>query len=240
MAILPRPDAGCAVFFDFDGTLVDLAARPDLVHVPQALPHQLARLAAQLDGALALVSGRPVAQIDGFLQPVVLPVAGVHGAERRAHDGTTSRLQLPGLDVVADRLQAWCDRHPELLLERKPAAIALHYRGADELEEQCVAAMTQAARELPEMSLMHGKKVLELKPKAANKGSALRAFLAEPPFADRKPFFFGDDVTDEAGFEAVQQLGGVAVKVGEGESLASYRLAGPAAVRQWLQAQLDG
>lgn len=238
MTQLPRPAADSALFFDFDGTLIDLAARPDQVKVPVDLAHKLTRLTQRFDGAVALVSGRPLSQIDHWLRPAVLPVAGVHGAERRSLDGRVSRLKVPGLDAVADKLQSWCEAYPGLLLERKPAAIALHYRGADELEELCVEAMTSASRELPDMSLMRGKKVLELKPKAANKGAALRAFLGEPPFQNRMPYFFGDDVTDEAGFEVVLELGGVAVKVGAGESLAPYRLQDPAAVMHWIDGLL--
>ncbi len=234
MSQLPRPHADSALFFDFDGTLVELAARPDQIVVAPDLSANLARLATRQGGALAVLSGRPLEQIDHWLQPARLPAAGVHGSERRGQDGRIFRLQVAGLDEVANRLQVWCDAHPNLLLERKPAAIALHYRGADELEASCVKEMEAAALELPDMTLMLGKKVLELKPKAANKGLALRAFLGEAPFAGRMPYFFGDDVTDEAGFEAVNALGGVAVKVGAGPSVASWRLPDPAAVRRWI------
>jgi trehalose 6-phosphate phosphatase len=228
------PGPGCALFFDFDGTLVELAARPDEVKVPPTLPARLRELADRFDGALALVSGRPVSQIDQWLAPCVLPVAGVHGAERRDPDGRFWRIEVPGLDAAAARLQPLLQGDPRLMLERKPAALALHYRGADDRESDCIAAMEQAALDLPEMTLMRGKKVLELKPGSTNKGSALLAFLAQLPFAQRRPYFFGDDVTDEAGFDVVQALGGVAVKVGEGESVARHRLAGPAAVLQWI------
>ncbi len=239
MIHLPLPSAtDCALFFDFDGTLVELAAKPDLIIVPPDLPARLARLAEHFEGAVALVSGRPLDQIDFWLKPLCLPSAGVHGSERRSHDGRVSRLTVPALADVASRLKVWCDGHPGLLLEQKPAALALHYRGADDLEEQCVQAMELAARQLPEFSLMRGKKVLELKPKAANKGAALRAFLAEAPFAGRRPFFFGDDVTDEAGFEVVNQLGGVAVKVGAGDTQAPFRLQDPVAVLSWIDGVL--
>ncbi|MEO8278103.1 MAG: trehalose-phosphatase [Ideonella sp.] len=234
MTELPQPGAASALFFDFDGTLVDLAPKPDLIVMPADLPHKLDRLAGRFGGALALVSGRPLDQIDHWLRPLRLPVAGVHGSERRSFDGRLTRLEVPELAALADRLQVWCDAHPGLLLERKPAAIALHFRGADELEVACVCAMEAAALELPNFSLMRGKKVLELKPTAANKGAALRAFLGEVPFAGRRPYFFGDDVTDEAGFEAIREFDGVAVKVGAGESLAPFRLPDPAAVLRWI------
>lgn len=239
MTDIPRPVAhGSALFFDFDGTLVDLAPRPDDIVVPADLPDRLRRLAEGFDGAVALVSGRPIEQIDHWLRPLRLPVAGVHGSERRAHDGRMTRLAAPALDSVAVDLQRWCERHPGLLLERKPTAIALHYRGADALEAVCIDAMEAAAKALPDFALMKGKKVLELKPAAAHKGAALRAFLGEAPFAGRRPYFFGDDVTDEAGFAVVDELGGVAIKVGAGDSLAPWRLADPVAVGRWIDAVL--
>lgn len=237
---IPFAAPGSALFFDFDGTLIELAARPDQIVVAPLLQRQLGLLAKRQGGALAVVSGRPLSQIDHWLQPLVLPVAGVHGSERRAFDGRVTRLEIAGLDAVGRRLEAWASAHPQLLVERKPAAIALHFRGADELEAACVAAMSEARDELPEMSLMRGKKVLELKPKAANKGAAMQAFLAEAPFSGRTPYFFGDDVTDEAGFEVVQALGGVAVKVGAGETLARHRIADPAALLRWIDALLTG
>lgn len=228
------PGPGCALFFDFDGTLIELAARPDGVIVPPSLPVRLRGLAEQFGGAVALVSGRPVSQIDHWLAPEILPVAGVHGSERRDPDGRFTRLEVPGLEQVAANLAPLLEADARLMLERKPAALALHYRGADDREQDCLEAMTQAALDLPDLALMHGKKVLELKPRSANKGAALLAFLEQLPFAQRLPYFFGDDVTDEAGFDVVQALGGVAVKVGDGDSVARHRLAGPSAVLQWI------
>ncbi len=148
--------------------------------------------------------------------------------------GATPDCRSSGLDAVAARLQPMVDADPRLLLERKPAALALHYRGADDREVDCIAAMATAERELPDMKLMRGKKVLELKPASANKGAALLAFLGQLPFSQRLPYFFGDDVTDEAGFDVVQALGGIAVKVGAGDTVARHRLSGPAAVLQWI------
>lgn len=231
----PLPPRGCAFFFDFDGTLADLAPRPDAVIVGPDVLRFLADLAHAHGGAVAIVSGRPVVEIDAFLSPLRLPVAGVHGAERRGPDGFLRRVAMPSLGPARDWVQAFAARHPALLLEIKPGALALHYRGAPELEEACVAVMNEAQALVEGMGLLCGKRVVELKPRRASKGQAVRSFMNERPFRSRQPWVFGDDVTDEAAFETVLALGGVAVKVGEGESLAPYRLPDPAALCAWLE-----
>lgn len=230
----PLPDLGSALFFDFDGTLTDIAEHPDAVTVLPEVPMRLAALAQDLNGAVAVVSGRPVSEIDHWLQPVKLPVAGVHGAERRGPDGFLRRIAMPDLTPAREFVEDLVRRHPSLLMEVKPGALALHFRGADALEDECVAAMTEAQRRTEGMALMCGKKVIELKPRRASKGQAVRAFLDEQPFRSRRPWVFGDDVTDEVAFETVLGLGGVAVKVGLGETLAPYRLADPAALHAWM------
>ena len=229
------PPQGSAFFFDFDGTLADLAPRPDAVIVEPPVLRCLARLASTHGGAVAIVSGRPVAEIDAFLDPLRLPVAGVHGTERRGPDGFLRRIALPGMGPAVEWVQAFAARHPALLLEIKPGALALHYRGAPDLEDACVAVMNEAQAMVEGMGLLCGKRVVELKPRRASKGQAVRSFMDERPFRSRQPWVFGDDVTDEAAFETVLALGGVAVKVGQGESLAPFRLSDPAALRQWLE-----
>jgi trehalose 6-phosphate phosphatase len=236
----PLLTPGAALFLDFDGTLADIAPHPQAVIVPADVAPRLAALAVALRGALAIVTGRPVAEIDHFLAPLQLPAAGVHGAERRDTAGHWHRLTAPALEGVMGPLQALCAQHPGLLLERKSVALALHYRLAPALEAQCQAAMQWAQQQLPNMVLLHGKQVIELKPRAAGKDAAVRAFLAEAPFQGRQPWFFGDDVTDEVAFETVQALGGVAVKVGEGATQALYRVDSPAALQRWMQAGLRG
>lgn len=228
------PDRECALFFDFDGTLVDLAPHPGAVQVHQEVPRLLADLATALGGAVAVVSGRPLAEVDHYLQPLTLCAAGVHGAERRAADGHVVRLACSTLEDAAAVVQALCLRHPALHMEVKPGAIALHYRRAPELENECLATMSEALGRVDGMVLLRGKMVVEMKPTRAGKGLAVRSFMDESPFRLRRPWFFGDDVTDEAAFEAVQALGGVAVKIGEGETRATLRLSGPAALRQWM------
>ncbi len=234
----PWPDAGAALFFDFDGTLAPIAPSPETVQLDAGVPTRLRLLTERLGGAVAVVSGRPVAEIDHFLAPLLLPVAGVHGAERRGLDGFLRRVAAPSLDAAQTAVEPLLRADPRLRLERKPGAMALHYRAAPEREDDCIAAMTEAAQRVTGMALLCGKMVVELKPRRAGKGLALKGFLDERPFRLRRPWMFGDDVTDESAFEVVLALGGVAVKVGEGETLAPYRLANPAELLAWMDAAL--
>jgi trehalose 6-phosphate phosphatase len=223
----------CALFLDFDGTLVDIAPEPGAVVVPSGLVPMLARLQQYLDGAVAVDSGRPIREIDGFLHPLHLPVAGVHGAERRTASGDWDRIggarPLERVTLAAQRMVA---RDARLLMENKGSSVALHYRRAPELELACIEAMEQAVAESPGLALLRGKMVVEAKPGGASKGSAIEAFLREPPFHGRVPVFVGDDVTDEIGFSTVQRLGGLGVKVGEGATVAWQRLHDPGALRR--------
>ena len=240
MLNLPPIEGDCAFFFDFDGTLADIAAHAAAVQLAPDVPALLQALAERCHGALAIVSGRPMAEIDHYLGQVRLPAAGVHGSERRDAQGLVTRLPLPDLGAAEASLRRWLTAHAGARLEVKPGALALHYRGADALEDACLAAMSEARdliKDMP-MALLHGKKVVELKPAAADKGTAVRAFMAEPVFAGRRPWFFGDDVTDEDALATVLDFGGVAVKIGPGNSVAPYRLAGPEALRQWLRVQV--
>ena len=228
--------AGTAVFLDFDGTLVDLAPTPDGVRLEPGVVEALALLAERHGGALALISGRPVAQIDAMLAPLVLPVAGVHGVERRGADGQLHVAATPDVAPVLARARALAAMYPGLLVEQKRGAVALHYRLAPELEHLCSQEMTAAVQACPGVLLLHGKMVLEAKPAATDKGGAIAAFMQETPFAGRRPVFAGDDTTDEAGFVFVQQVGGQGVKVGSGPSAATLRLASPGTLRTALLA----
>ncbi len=233
-------DHGCALFLDFDGTLVDLAPEPDAVVVPPGLVDTLAGIRARLGGALAVVSGRAVAAIDTFLHPLDLPVAGVHGSERRDGEGRMTLAPTPRLDRVEQAAAALVNAHPGLALEAKRGALALHYRQAPQLETLCREAMQAAVAASPGLVLLEGKMVFEAKSAGASKGLAIEAFLRETPFVGRRPVFFGDDSTDEAGFAAAQQAGGIGVKVGAGATQAQHRIAGPDRLRRsladWLQA----
>ena len=230
----------CALFLDFDGTLVDLASEPDAIIVPAGLVGTLQTLHAYLDGALALISGRPIEQIDSFLQPLHLPVAGVHGAERRSARGDIALVATHPLQRVEEAAAALAAQYPQLLVENKRGSLAVHYRQAPELEILCLQTMQAAVEQSPGLALLRGKMVVEAKPGGASKGHAIEAFLHEPPFAGRTPVFVGDDMTDEVGFATVQRMQGLGIKVGEGASVAWHRVESPAALRYELQAAAAG
>jgi trehalose 6-phosphate phosphatase len=234
--VLPLMGLRTALFLDFDGTLTDLAPQPDAVQVTEELVPTLRQLQTQLNGALAIVSGRPLTELDGFLAPLQLPTAAEHGAQCRWPSGDVDRLASPDLCDVARLASALAAQHAGLHVEIKTAGVALHYRHAPALEAQCLQVMQQAISGRPGLELLRGKFVFEAKPTGVSKGTAIAAFMAQPSFASRLPLFAGDDVTDEAGFATVQRLGGQSIKIGEGATLAHYRCATPAAFRQWLQA----
>jgi trehalose 6-phosphate phosphatase len=236
----PLPDDRSALFLDFDGTLADLVERPEAVRLDDTMRERIGALAERLGGAVALLSGRPIAEIDARLAPWVLPTAGVHGAERRSADGRLHHVEGPALDAARAVVEAAVAAHPGLWCEAKPGALALHFRVAPALEDFALHTMELAQRRVEGMALLRGKMVIELKPQRAGKGHALEAFLAEPPFAGRVPWVFGDDVTDEAAFDAALGRGGVAVKIGAGDTAAPYRIEGPASLGQWMQRALDG
>ena len=238
--IRPYDVAADALFLDFDGTLVDLAPQPEQIVVPPELITLLQRIQQESDGALAIVSGRPLDQLDFFLAPLRLPAAGVHGAERRTADGRILQQPVPDVHHLRERLLPLVESHPGLQLELKRGALALHYRHAAHLEQRCVETMMDALRHEPGFTLLHGKMVVEAKPHI-NKGDAVAAFLHEAPFRGRRPVFIGDDVTDEAGFAIAQGevFGGFGIKIGAGPSQALQRLADPAAVLDLLRQSVE-
>jgi trehalose 6-phosphate phosphatase len=227
----------CAFFLDIDGTLLDIADHPDLIHVDGELIGLLKALGRAAGGALALISGRSVEDIDGLLADARFCVAGQHGAERRDFSGTMHRREVPraALETARRRLAAVAARHPALVLEDKGVNFALHFRSAPELSEQTQDAVRDLARELGgEFEVQLGKMVVELRPAGKDKGVAISEFLGEAPFRGRTPVFVGDDLTDEIGFELINRIGGYSVKVGEGDSAARWRLPDATAVRAWL------
>jgi len=230
--LLAAPD--CALFLDFDGTLVDIAPRPDQVVVTPQLLAALAALQQRLQGRLAIVSGRPVAELDRMLAPLTLPAAGVHGMERRGSDGVLRQLPAPDFTAVRTQAHALAARHPGLWVEEKHGALALHYRQAPQLQALCVETMDGAVRSSPGLLLMEGKMIVEIKAAGVSKGTAIRDFLAEAPFAGCRPLFIGDDTTDEAGFDHVQRIGGIGLKVGPGATVANCRIGSSQAVREAL------
>jgi trehalose 6-phosphate phosphatase len=239
MQRFPRLTPGSALFLDFDGTLADLAPQPEAVHVAHGLVSSLAELYELLDGALAIVSGRRLNDIDHFLTPLTLPAACEHGAQHRHADGRLTSLRAPDLTPVLAAANGLADRHDGLRVEQKVAAVALHYRHAPALESLCRKVLSDVVARTPGLELMEGKCVLEVKPAGVNKGLAIEAFLSEPPFKGRQPVFAGDDVTDEAGFAVVQRLGGQGLKVGDGPSLAQHRCDSPQALREWLHRSVE-
>jgi trehalose 6-phosphate phosphatase len=181
------------------------------------------------------VTGRPIDQIDAYLRPLLLPVAGVHGAQRRMPGRKVETIVTPPLDAVVAVAEELAQQHPGLIVERKRVAMALHYRLAPELGDLCLRRLVEAVEFEPELELIHGKMVLEIKPAGISKGRAIEYFMDQEPFAGRQPVFIGDDQTDESGFEVVQRLGGHGIKMGEGGTLAQHRMSDPAALRVWLQ-----
>jgi trehalose 6-phosphate phosphatase len=232
--------AGDALFLDVDGTLLDIAARPDLVVVPDGLPATLVALAGRLGGALALLTGRDIATIDRLMAPARLAVAGLHGAELRLPDGSLQRQPPPAaLGPVRAELARFAAARPGLLLEDKGAAVAIHFRAAPEREDE-VAAMARAlvAEAGPALTIQVGKMVVEVRPAGGDKGTALQALLALPPFAGRRPVAIGDDWTDEAAFVAANHAGGRSLRVGIADRPTAAReiIAAPEDVRCWLAA----
>ncbi|HEY8521156.1 MAG TPA: trehalose-phosphatase [Gammaproteobacteria bacterium] len=227
-----------ALFLDFDGTLLEIAEEPSRVQPSPRLRALLPELGPATGGAVALISGRMIAEIDRLLEPHRFPAAGIHGLERRDADGrhSTADAATAALAAAREALLPLVERHSGLLLEDKRHALALHFRRRPDLEGEVRAAVAALETRLPpELEVMPGRMVFEIKPRAASKGRAIESFMSERPFRGRTPVFVGDDVTDESGFAVVNALGGVSVKVGDGDSAASFRLADVEAVLDWLE-----
>lgn len=233
---LPAISAQTALFLDFDGTLVEIASDPDAVVVPTGLTATLLQLQTRLGGALAVVSGRSLPDLDRYLKPLRLPLAAEHGAQRRmsASDEPIT-LAHPDLRHLVQAAYVFAAARPGMRVESKCAALALHYRQAPQLQAECVAFMTAAVEATAGVELLHGKCVLEIKPSGISKGTAISDFMKLPAFKGRIPVFVGDDTTDESGFSVVEALGGIGIKVGPGATLASRRCDTPADVLRWLR-----
>ena len=234
----PRWPDDPALFLDLDGTLLDFALDPSRVEVPGHLRGILCKLPEATNGAIAFVSGRTLADLDRLLGPGRFPLAAVHGLERRDSRGMVSTAgSVEGeLDEMHEILRGIAADYPETLLEHKGRTLALHYRRCPELEPMLVGCVEQSLEGMASrLRLMRGKMVLEIRPAEADKGTAIVAFMQEAPFRGRTPVFVGDDVTDEDGFRAVNELGGLSVKVDRGPSAAGYRLPDTQAVIEWLE-----
>ncbi|MRS16204.1 trehalose-phosphatase [Enterobacteriaceae bacterium RIT691] len=230
-----------AFFFDLDGTLATLQPHPDQVSIPEPIRQALGQLALQQNGALALISGRSMRELDALCAPFHFPLAGVHGAERRDIRDQKHIVNLP--PNVAQALEPWLTQAMALLtgseLENKGMAFALHYRQAPQHEYAIQQLAKDAVARFPGLTLQPGKCVVEIKPEGINKGAAIAAFMREAPFVGRQPVFVGDDLTDEAGFTVVNGAEGVSVKVGTGPTQAQWRLSDVAATHRWLLSLVD-
>jgi trehalose 6-phosphate phosphatase len=236
-ALLPAPRCDWAYGFDIDGTLVDIAPSPSAIVVERELQTLICELYEATNGAVALISGRSISDIDTIFHDTQLPVAGQHGLERRSADGTITRhdTQSEKLAFARQRLGEAIAAHPDLLLEDKGLSLALHYRAAPALASFAHRTMRNISLAVGgEFTLQSGKRVVELKPSGKDKGDAVRDFMHEEPFASRTAVFVGDDVTDEHGFTMVNAMGGHSIKVGAGPTSARWRLPNVRAVRSWL------
>jgi trehalose 6-phosphate phosphatase len=241
-ALPPPPSlsaAAIALFLDVDGTLVEIEREPGAVHVPERLCQILADLQGATDGALALVSGRALQQLDQLFSPLCLSAAGLHGLERRIRCQDVIRAEPDEaiLEAARARLGSFAARHAGVMLEDKGLTLALHYRKAPE-QQQAAAALVRevVATSAGGLMLLEGKMVFELKPPGCDKGHAIAAYMAEAPFAGRRPVFAGDDVTDAAGFAIVNQMGGVSIRIGADQrpTAAAYGHEDVGAMQGWL------
>ena len=227
----PDLDRKSALFLDLDGTLLEIAATPELVVVPPALPSLLANLHHRLEGAVAIVSGRPLAQLDQLLTPFRASASGEHGVTVRFADGTLEEMPI-GVAVPDDwraALDMAIESWPGVRIERKPHGLTVHYRLAPEREAvvwELVRGIVPADH--PWFRLIPAREAVEIGLRAASKGDAVERLMAHAPFHGRRPIFVGDDFTDEAGMSMARRFGGLGLRVAEvfgGD---------PAQVRAWL------
>lgn len=234
MDLLPRPGDRWALFLDLDGTLLDLAPRPDLVTVPHGLIALLNRLSEALDGAIAVVSGRPLGEVDAILQPWRFSGAGEHGAFCRLPTGAVvSSEPAPPPAAWRARVDRFGAEHPSIVVEQKSSAIAVHYRALPEIEPALLALLqSMVPPDSAHFALSPAHMCWEVRPRGIDKGAAVRRLMREMPFLGRTPVFVGDDVTDEDGMRAAEALGGIGIDVRQRFPT------GAAGVRSWL-ATLD-
>jgi len=239
----PLPGPGDALFLDLDGTLFELEATPSAVRADPAERRLLAELHRALDGALALVSGRAVTDIDRILAPLSLPAAGQHGLEWRGADGVLRLHPVPAIaDEIPRALARFAEAHPGTLFEPKGASWALHFRQRPDAGRAAAALVAElGAAAGSAWEVLQGKMIAELRPAGVHKGLGIGRLRERPPFAGRRPIFVGDDWTDEDGFRAVNDAGGVSVAVAvDRDTHARYGLGGVSDVHEWLRHALAG
>ena len=239
MALDPSDLNRLAVLLDVDGTLLDIAPTPKEVVVPRGLSQTLARLSDRLGGAMALVSGRPISELDEFFAPLRLPAVGGHGVEMRslANGAVVSGRAAPLDRMFKQRLKDIAASHPGVLIEDKGYSFALHYRL---VPKQGIALIHDVKHAFsiwadPSFQLLMGKAVLEIKHSAFNKGTGVRELMAYPPFTGRAPIFVGDDQTDEDAFAVMPEFNGQAMSVGRKYPGVDKYFEAPADVRLWLE-----
>lgn len=234
---LPEPQARWAYFFDIDGTLADIEVVPEDVQIATDVRATIDWLYDITGGAVALVSGRSVADIDHHFPGCRMPLSGQHGVERRDADGTyhSNTVDTRLLDRARATLAGPVSRHEGLILEDKGFSLALHYRQRPSLAAYCHRLMRSVQSDIGnDFVVQRGKRVVELKPAFADKGVAMRQLMTLSAFEKRVPVFVGDDVTDENGFAAANQMGGSSVKIGQGKTVATWRLRDITELMTWI------
>jgi len=238
---IPLPSANMrdmAVLLDIDGTILDIAPTPGAVTVPASLRQTLARLSRETGGALALVSGRSLSDIDLLFAPLRLPAIGGHGAELRPSASGAMESEPPSLDDgLRDRLAELAVGAPGILVEDKGYSLAVHYRLAPEQEgrvKEAVAAIKADWAEEP-LEVLPGKAVIEIKSTGFHKGAAIRQLMQHQPFAGRRPIFIGDDTTDESAFAVMPEFNGLGFSVGRHARGTAHCFPAPSDVRRWLE-----
>ncbi len=235
-----------AILLDIDGTLLDIALTPHDVRVPSTLRKTLAKLQDRVGGALALVSGRPLSDIDLIFSPLRLSAIGGHGAEIRPKpNGHVNGGHLASLDKEIRRRFADIARAGEgVIVEDKGYSVALHYRLAPDKQGAIEDAVSAICADLPpgSVEILRGKSVIEIKKVGFDKGTALRDLMSHSPFTGRRPIFVGDDKTDDAAFAVVPEFDGIAISVGRMVPGVAQRFEAPGDVRRWLErlAKIDG
>lgn len=240
---LPQFNPRWALFLDFDGTLADIAPNPSLANLQPSIKAAVIAKRARLSGALALVSGRTIADLDAYFCPYRLSAAGMHGAEMRLPEGESVELSNGNCNVfsiVAARLVAILKHKQGVVIEHKPLAVTLHYRAAPAQAIACLKAVRTAINEFDEIEVRPGKMVLEIGYRTVKKGFAVERFMTHSVFKGRIPVFIGDDFADESAINVAQQLGGFGVRIldqaDQTPTCAMYATHDASVVREWLLA----
>lgn len=235
----PHLSGDHALFLDVDGTLLEFQDDPSAVALPEGGLDTVLRLSERLGGALALISGRPLSELDAVFTPHALPAAGMHGQELRGAPDSARAVPVQALEALRREATILSHRYPGVRVENKHSNIALHWRAAPAAADALQALAARHLPDLPGYRLQPGNQVIELVPDDVDKGRAMRRLLEAPPFAGRRPVFVGDDLTDEYGFAAANALGGWSVLVGRrANSHAMYALPDVSAVHAWLRSHL--